>query len=400
MQKYIIIFLFTYALSADTIFEDFLSSQSGDLNLNSIQAQKEFISKNEVSKNYVEKIRLNLGYSRFDRSDINDEYEIRVYPKTPSQIATQERLYNLKKEQLDINYQEARGLMLKNRYALLLDAYLKKRVYKNMQNMLELDKKRLNLSIKTTDTVLDIYDISKLQNRVRDREFLLLEQKEHYQTLLKEIGRYITSVDIKEIDRAIENISFIEINEMVEHKDSEKISTKKEQIRLQILKEEIKLDKISNSLRLNSLDLGYEDRGKIDKSFSVGLSIEYAWPKRDSLENIENTLELINRQNRVLTIKEREQSKILSLKKEIEVLKNRLIHLKKSIKDDKFYNSYRKLKNQDPLVILDLRKRELEIKEKTIKVEHRLYSKFIDFLFATNALTKDALFQKYKKERG
>lgn len=397
MQRYIIIFLSICALNADTIFEDFLSSKSGDLNINSIQAQQELISKNEFSKNYIEKVRLNFDYSRFDRNNINDEYEIRVYPKTPSQISTQKNLYNLKKEQIDISYQEARDLILKSRYTLLIDAYFKKKAYKNMQEILEIDKKRLNLSIKTTNTVTDIYDLSKLQYRVKDREFSLLEQKEHYQNLLQEIKRYITLIDIKEIDKAIKNISFIKINEMKENKYSEKISTKKELIRLQMLKEKIKLNKISNSLRLNSLDLSYEDRGKIDKSLSIGLSIEYAWPKRDSLQNIENNLELIATQNRVLTIKERENKKIISLKKEMTSLKNRLLHLKESIKNDKFYHSYHKLKNQDPLVILELKKRELEIKEKTIEVEHRLYNTFVDFLFVTNTLTEDSLLKREEK---
>lgn len=397
MQKYIIIFLFTYALNADSIFEDFLSSQNGDLNIKSIKLQQELISKNEFSKNYVEKIRLNLGYSRFDKSNIDDEYEVRIYPKTPSQMATQKRLYNLNKDKLNLQYQESKELTLKSRYLLLLDTYFQKKIYKNIQKMLELDKKKLNLSVKTTNTVSDIYNLSKLKYKIKDIEFSLLEQKEHYKNLLEEIGSYISLIDIKDLDKAIENISFIEIDETVEHKNGVKTSTKKELIRLQMLKEEIKLNKISNSLRLRSLDLGYEDRGKIDKSLSIGLSIEYAWPKRDSLQNLENNLELIATQNEILKTKNREDKKILVLKKEIVSLKKRLLHLKKSTKEDKFFHTYRKLKAQNPLVILELKKRKLEIEETKIEVEHRLYSKFIDVLFATNTLTKDALFKKYKK---
>ncbi len=398
MYKYIAILLYISTLNADNIFKDFLSVQNGDLKIESIQSQQEFISQNRFSKNYIDRVRLNIDYSRFDKESINDEYEIRVYPKTPSQIAAQERLYNLKKDQLNINYLEARELVLKSRYNTLLNTYFKRKTYINKRAILRVEKKRLDLLIKKSNTVSDIHNISKLKNRIKEVELYLMEYKESYRDILLEIGRYINLTDVKKLDIGVKNISLIEPTIPLRDKNSKKIAIKKELNRLQMIKEEIQLNRVSNSLRVNSLDIGYEDRGGVDRSLSLGLSIEYAWPKRNRLQSIEDNLDLIDAQNRVLEAKERNNQEIELLKREIKSLKNRLRYLKKSIKDDRFYNSYRKINNQNPLVILELKKRELEIKEESIEVEHRLYSKFIDFLFVTSTLTEDALFKRYKKE--
>ncbi len=399
MQKYTIFFILVFinTLDAKSIFEDFLASSTKDLQIKQVE-----LSENEFDKTLIEKIRVNVGYSRFDKSDIDDEYEIRIYPKTFSQRESEEKIYGLIKNQIDASYQDAKISTLKKHYTLLIDTYFQKKSYKNTQEIVNLNKNKLDALLLATDSASDILDLSKLKYKVQNAKFDLEQQKEIYQNMLASIQGYIPEKNSKEIDQAFENIPLIETNEIVNFANQNKhiflktleTYTKKERALVNLAKEEMNLNKIENSLRINSLDLQYENRDTFTKSFSVGLSVEYFWPGGDMAQSAGDNLRIINAQNRLSNIEKELNYEILELISEINVLNSKLTHAKESIDKDNFYNTYQQLKNHDPFILFSLQGMHLVIKKDMIEVEQQLYSKYINLLSITNGLTKSTLFKK------
>ncbi len=404
MRSFVIFFImsFVYSLQAKTIFIEFLNTAIQNTNLLEIKKEQKMVSENEFNQIPLEKVRINMSYSKFNEKNIDDEYAIRVYPKTFAQKTTEEKIYNLSKNRLDIMYQDAQQKALKMHYYLFLDTYFQYRYYNHLQEVAELNKKRVDMAIDTASTTSDIVDLFKLKHKMNSSDFTLLEQKKSYYSALSYMQRYLPNITIQEINEAFENISLLEAKELAlfvnKYKnnffESIEQSLKREKIAIQLAKERMKLNKLNSSLRINSLDIEYENRDTFKNSLSIGINIEYAWPNHNSLTSISDKLRLISAKNELLATKERINYQISKLIREINSLNSNLIHAKNSINQNNFYSTYKNLKNSDAFVLFDLQNMHLKIKENIIKIEEELYHKFIDFLYINKALTSDILFKK------
>ncbi len=375
MKKLLLITLLVYGANANIILNHFLSLNG---------SKSDTIYHKEFSKSYIEKFRLSAQYSDFDKDSLDDEYEVRIYLKKPSQIEIEKRLHDLTKEQIKILDKEFKESILKNRLILVLNAYFKKKLYKSLKKEIELDKKLLNFLIKETNEVLDIYNISKLKEQIEYKELLYLDEKRAYNYLLEEIKKVVNK-DLQKIDIAIDKLSLKKID--IDYNLIDKISLKKEIIKLNILKEEIELQKRSNSFTLSSFDVGYNNR-----SLFVAFNIEYTLPKSNSLDNIKDSLTLINAKNRYNLVKKQKTHQAISLKDEILTLQNRVNFFKNRLKNRNFSHSYLHLRDKDLKIVFELKKREFELNKKILENEHRLYKRLIDFLFLTDKLTKRSIF--------
>lgn len=403
MQIFLIITLFClYTLSADPILEKFLLSSNKHQSLKNIEAKQEIFAKNSFNKTFIEKARFNIGFSRFDKEDIDGDFELRFYPKTFSQVDKEETIYNLSKNRVDISYESAKSKALKMHYNLLINANFQKKSYQNMQNLLNVNKRQLDLTLSLTDTISDVVNLAKIKKRVQKLEYTLVNKKQKYQESLQEIGQYIPDVEIKEIDEAFKISSFLSKDEIIDfvnqHKNNfvktSENSLKKVQVEALLAKEKMELTKTADNIHINSIDLKYENENEFKKSLSVGLSIEKTWPKSNTLKNINEKIKFLDAQNDLSEKEEEIKYQVSSLIKEIDTLNSKLLYAKKSIENDSFFQAYKELKNPDPVKLLVFEREYLEIRGSIIKMKKELYSKFIDLLYRTNNLAINSLFKK------
>ncbi len=403
MQIFLIITLFClYTLSADPILEKFLLSSNKHQSLKNIEAKQEIFAKNSFNKTFIEKARFNIGFSRFDKEDIDGDFELRFYPKTFSQVDKEETIYNLSKNRVDISYESAKSKALKMHYNLLINANFQKKSYQNMQNLLNVNKRQLDLTLSLTDTISDVVNLAKIKKRVQKLEYTLVNKKQKYQESLQEIGQYIPDVEIKEIDEAFKISSFLSKDEIIDfvnqHKNNfvktSENSLKKVQVEALLAKEKMELTKTADNIHINSIDLKYENENEFKKSLSVGLSIEKTWPKSNTLKNINEKIKFLDAQNDLSEKEEEIKYQVSSLIKEIDTLNSKLLYAKKSIENDSFFQAYKELKNPDPFKLLVFEREYLEIRGSIIKMKKELYGKFIDLLYRTNNLAINSLFKK------
>ncbi len=404
MQKKLIISIlfFTCNLLAEPIFEKFLLSTHMHQNLKNIEAKQEVFAQNEFDKTLIEKIRFNMGYSRFDKEDINAKFELRIYPKTASQKDKEEVIYNLTKNKVNISYEDAKTKVFKMHYNLLIDTNFKKRSYQNIQNILDLKKKQLGIALSFTESVSDIVNLAKIKNGVQKIEYNLVQKKKNYHDGLLKIKQYIPDVEIEKIDEAFEKRPFINIQKIIDFINQNKnnfpkISLKKEQLEVMLAEDKIELTKIANDLRINSIDLKYENENKFKKSLSIGLSLEKTWPGSNTLKSVNEKIKFLEAQNELNEKREDTNYKISSLINEIDTLNSKLLYAKENIENDSFFQTYQKLKNPDPFKLLVFENNHLEIRGDILEIENELYSKFIDLLYKTNNLTIDSLLKKQGK---
>ncbi len=404
MQKKLIIigWFCICSLSAEPILEKFLLSFSEYQSLKNIEAKQEIFAENGFNKTLIEKARFNVGYSRFDKENIDVAFELRLYPKTFSQIDKEEEIYNLSKNRVDISYENTKSKALKRHYDLLINTNFQKKSYQNMQNLLDINKRQLDLALSVTDSVTDVINLAKIKKRVQKIEYSLLKKKQKYYNNLLKIRQYIPDVDIEKIDNAFEKRAFISVQEIISFinknkNDFNKTSLKfleKEQIEVLLAKDKMELSKIADGFHINSIDLKYENENVFKKSLSVGLSLEKTWSGSNILKSVNEKIKFLDAQNKLNKKEEDLKYQILSIMKEIDILNSNILYAKESIENDSFFQAYQEFKNSDPLKLLVFENNHLEIKRNLIKTKKELYSKFIDLLYRTNNLTINSLLKK------
>ncbi len=387
MSKIFLIFilLITYSVSKDNVLKEFIDSID---NLKNAQTNSY-----TFDENIFKKLRLNINYSEFKES-VQDEYEIRAYPKWISQIDTEKEIFNLKKRELNILQKDNYRDLLKEYYFLIIDTYFKRKFYLHTKKIIEIKEKQLDILTKNSDNISNIVDIAKLKYEIENIRINLKTERRDYKNMILYIHNSISQYDIDSIDRAFENFNFKNIDNLTEYiknfnQNIEK-SLQKEIINIELAKKSKKLKEIENYFRINSLDVKYENDKNSDNEFSIGFSLEMAFGENS---NMDEKLNILSENMKLNIKKESLKSENFKMIREIFSLKSNIIDNRENIKNDKFYDSYIKLESPNPIVILDLRLNHLKIQKNIIISEYKIYKKIISLFYNTNNLKKTILFE-------
>ncbi len=390
MKNTILIFIFIISssqlLNASSVINDFLSIENSD-------EIDTFLRESRFEKSYIDKARVTIEHSHF--SDIEREYAIRVYTKSFDEVDNEEKLYNLNKDIYAEKNQLTKLDLLKNRYKILIETMYQNRLLHLLLNDMNLKQNSLDLRKSSLEKESDILKLHTIKQSINDTERQQLKYQQKYQRLLYKIQRILKVENLNNIREEINQNIFLDPYKIINYvsKNIESNEILNQNIlskKIALAEEKIHKERIKDTIKLNNIDIKFDDSKKRKNSLSIGVGIEIPIAKNNT-----NVLE--------------EQLKLMSIKNKIEEnnskTKNRIIELKQDI--EYLIDYFKKIDNQISKINVDSEKSfypiefSLKIKKQNLKFEkekaktlYQMLNKYTTILYLTNRL-KNSNFQKF-----
>ncbi len=393
---YLLISVLTIQILNANLIDNFLHIDYDKDSSNNLLIDKEF------DYNYIEKARVSIENSHF--SDIERDYTIRLYTKSFSQVDNEEKIYNLTKKLYQGEIHIHKMDLIKDRYKILIETMYKNRLLHVLleemnfkQNSLDMKK---NLLEKESD-IITMYDIKKSINNI---ELEQLKEQRRYQKLLYKIQRILKIENLSTIREEINQHIFLKPYKIMEYinqnielilKSHTNLFSINNINRLELAKEKMRSENIKDNMKLDNIEMKFDDSKKSKNALSVGLSIEIPIAK-NSTNILKEQLKIFDIQNKIEKRNIDLNNRTIELTQDIKSLMNYFkradIQKSKINIDDK--------KNIYPIkFLLNIKKQHLKVEKEKTKTLYQILNKYITLLYLTNQL-ENSDFKDILKNKG
>ncbi len=377
-------------LYSSTVIDDFLFQSQKKLAKYSLDIDK-------FDRNYIDKARLSVEHSHF--SDLEREYAVRVYTKSKAELDNQEDMYNLKKSL----YHGKRDLevsdLLKSRYMLVLEAMYLDRERYLLDEEISLQKLQYKFEktmIKDNNDIVDIYGSKQNIERLK------LQKKKsiyRYEKLLGEIHSFVPYYDKTAIKDQINQYLFVSPSSLLKrlfiqfNTDTllDEVILQNSKDKIALAEEKLKSMQIKNYIKLDNIEIKFDDSKKRKNALSLGISVE--------IPIAQNSLNYLDERLKVEAIKHSTDVKIQRIEKKIESVKDDIHYLLQHLKDIKLLK-YSQQNISHIALSLKVKKEQLKLKKLETKTLYQVLKKYIQLLYLTGSLDdyvyKNLIFQKVK----
>ncbi len=386
----IILILIHKLLSADSVIDNFFLSEV-DENIDAIISQKE--SNNKFG--LIEKAKLSVEHSHF--SDVERDYTLKIYTKGFSEAKNEENIYNLRRDLFIKKGLLSKSKALRDKYKTLIEAIYQDRLLTLTNREIRIEKKNLKITKAMAEKESDILKIYNIQDNIDSLKLKKFQLKQEHNIFLENIS-LISNSEIKDIKREINDYIFTHsiktTNYISQHIDTLSIDVENNILlnsdadKIRLSEHKIDLIKAKNGIKLDSIQLKYDDSKKSKNAFSVGLSIEVPIPPSNS--------KIMNEKLKFLSLKSKADKDSKSIQYRVKKLKIDIKYLSKYLKKINHQitksnistpkNSYYKIK-----LSLKMRQKSLKLEKRKSKILYQILQKYITILYIADKLEESKL---------
>ncbi len=366
-----------------SVIDDFLLVKNNSNDTDKVMQKFQFES------SYIEKARVNVEQSHFSHPE--RDYALRLYTKSSQEIENEERLFNLNKE----IYKEKNNLekidTLKNRYKILVETAYQSRLLHMLLDEMNFKQNTLDVRKNSLEKESDVINLYEIKKSINNTELQQLRYQQKHQRLLYKIGRVLGIEDLSLIRKEINQNIFSNPTKIINYisqdiKENNQLSSnlfsKNDNYKLELAKERTKTEKIKDQIKLDNIEVKFDDSKKMKNSLSVGLSIEIPISK-NSADIAKEQLKLLSLKNKIDRNSNELKDKIIELKEDILFLIkyfNKTSTQISNINLDDGQGTY-------PIkFILNIRKQNLKFEKEKAKTLYQITDKYINLLYLTNRL--------------
>jgi len=374
-------------LTANSIVNDFLFSKQSIQNSESIES---IYQNNEFQKSYIEKARLSIEHSHF--SDVERDYSLRLYTKSVSEIENEKNLYFLEKD-LNLNKQYINYLnTLKQRYEVFLELVYRYNLISLIDEEINFREEVLNKAKYFIDNKSDISSVYSKKIALSDTRLSKSRLQYRYNNILSQIKQVIENKDTKDIEKEINLSLFLSpyscidfISKNLDNNISLSADNnpflKNSINRVHLTQQKLKSTEIDNDIKLDNIELKYDDSKKRKNALSVSIGIEIPFSE-DRTKNIKNKIKLLTEKQKLIQNRQKIANKVSNLKKEINEYINYFNEIDVQISD----NIPKKSNFYSYKLFTDMKKREIKLKKERSKIVYQIAQKYISFLYWSNTI--------------
>lgn len=324
------------------------------------------------------------------------EFSMRIAPNSLSAISRQKEVYYNKIEKAGLENQLSLNEEIENRYFQIIDYVFAEeltQLYEEKQLQLKGKLRVLRQSIYNTD--FDITDLVNTEDELLSLK-VKLEDLKNTKLWQQALMRGVMSFQGDSLEFNFNDlINPWQIIEKSKTKNGnvQRLEVRLQKLELNILKSEMRLNQAKSNQLLDYVQAKYEGSNDfaLQENFSVGIGINLSFSP--------------NRQNKgdYYFDKLNEESKLMSLKKEVEYDENETVfEFEKAIANYQIsyrqmtessavsiYAIYRKMEGVSPLLLIKLQLLQIDKKMNAIQARHELYKSYISVLS-----NREILFQK------
>jgi hypothetical protein len=376
-------------LTANSIVDDFLFTDQSTINQNG-ESIKSIYQNNEFQNSYIEKARLSIEHSHF--SDVERDYSLRLYTKSFSEVENEKNLYFLEKN-LYLNKEYINSLnILKQRYDVLLDLIYKYTLINLIDEEINFKKEALKKAKFFIDNKSDISAVYSKKVALSDSKLSKSKLQYKYNNTLSKIEQILKNRDRKDIEKEMNLSLFLApfncINFISKNLENNMSATEdnnlflKESInKFYLTQQKLKFTEIENDIKLNNVELKYDDSKKRKNAMSISIGIEIPFSENRA-KNIKNKIKVLTAKQKSIQNHQKITDKISYLKKEIKEYINYFNEIDAQISD----NTPKKSNFYSYKLFTDMKKREIKLKKERSKIVYQIAQKYIALLYWSNTI--------------
>ncbi len=391
----IILMITNQSLNANSTIDDFLSEYETNTE-EIISPDVSQPSENKFNFNIIEKAKLSVEHSHF--SDVERDYEIKLYTKSFSEAENEEIIYNLKRDLFLKKDLLAKNKILKNRYETLIETIYQHRVITLINKEINIEKKNLKITKAMAEKESDILKIYNIQDDINNLNLKKFQLKQENNIFLENISLILNDININEIEKEISENIFINPSTVIDY-ISQNIDTlsvdiknslflKSNADKMNLSKHKLDLIESKNSLKLDSVRLKFDDSKKSKNAFSIGVSVEMPIASNDS-KVMNEKLKFLSLQSKANKNIQNIQNRVKKLKIDIKYLSEYLKKIDNQINRStisKDRNSYYKIK-----LSLKIKQKNIKLEKAKAKIVHQILQKYINILYMTDTIKESEL---------
>jgi len=376
-------------LSAGSVVTDFLSAADSDIDVKYRGIASLYEENVPQQYDYIDKARVSVRHSHF--SDIEREYALRLYAKSPADLENETKSYALEKRLALSDENIALLNIRRQRYEAVLELLYKYSVLQLLDDTMRFEKEALHNARYFAQNESDITAVYKKREALRDTELEQSRLQMEYNALLTEIaqtvGKENEAVE-KELNLLLFSPAYALIDHISANLDSnvsvavdENPIVVKSLERVDLARQKVKSEQDKSGIKLDYVGLKYDDSKKSKNAFAVDVAVEIPLSK-DTRKIVSEKVKLFKNRQKAEENRKKIVQKISGLRHELKDLISYFYVVDRQIQDTKpRKNNYYAFKLYE-----SMKKRDLRLRKERLKVAWKTAQKYVAWLYWSNKL--------------
>lgn len=375
-------------LSAGSVVTDFLLATESDIDTQ-YRSIASLYEESAPKYNYLDKARVSVRHSHF--SDIEREYALRLYAKSPADLENETKSYALEKRLALSDENIALLNIRRQRYEVVLELLYKYSLLQLVDDKIRFEKEILHNARYFTQSESDITTVYKKKEALNDTKLEQSRVQMEYNGLLTEIAQTV-SKENKAIEKELNLLLFSPAYALIDHisknfDDNVSVSVDENPIlvksfeRVDLARQKVKSQQDKSGIKLDYVGLKYDDSKKSKNAFAVDVAVEIPLSK-DTTRIVSEKVKLFKNRQKAEDNRKKILQKISRLHHEIKDLIGYFYTVDSQIKETiPRKNNYYAYKLYE-----SMKKRDLRLRKERLKVAYKTAQKYVAWLYWSNKL--------------